>query len=138
MDTAISKCRAIQEVAARAACYDALVDAEKNPAKQAPDIQQLLHENQQQREELARLRKAPADTIHEAPKELIDRISTLETGPSGWIITLKNGQIWRQRFNKRYHLQNGQQVRIYPTIWGSDYRLSAEGNGSFIQVRRIR
>ena len=137
-DSAMARCREIPETAARAACYDAIMDTQKNQGQISPETQSILQENQRLREEMARRRKAGADDNRAGPTELVDRIAALETGPNGWIITLKNGQIWRQSINKRYHLQNGQQVRIYPTIWGESYRLSAEGNGAFIQVKRIR
>lgn len=135
---ALARCREIEDTATRAACYDALVDAENNQDQISPETRSILLENQRLREEMARRRKADTEKNQAETTELVDRIAALEKSPEGWIITLDNGQIWRQSINKRYNLHDGQQVRIYPTYWGSDYRLSAEGNGAFIQVRRIR
>lgn len=72
-------------------------------------------------------------------KELVAAIATLEQrGYNMWLITLENGQQWAQVENKRYRLEEGESVRIYPTGWGDDYRLAAERLSSYIQVRRIK
>jgi hypothetical protein len=54
------------------------------------------------------------------------------------LITLDNGQVWRQKVPKWYPLQPGQQVTLYPTKWGGSFRLTAENLKSFIQVERVR
>ena len=70
--------------------------------------------------------------------ELIDRVAALEQlGPSLWIITLEGGQQWKQMISKRYNLTVGDEIRIYPTRWGSSYRLASERIGGYIQVERI-
>ncbi len=70
--------------------------------------------------------------------ELIDTIADLEqVGPSIWMITLESGQQWKQAVGKRYSLQVGEEVRIYPTRWGSAFRLSSSRLGGYIQVGRV-
>jgi hypothetical protein len=70
--------------------------------------------------------------------ELVDTIAALEQrGPSLWLITLEGGQQWRQMISKRYLLNVGDEIRIYPTRWGSSYRLSAPRVGGYIQVERV-
>lgn len=70
--------------------------------------------------------------------ELLGTVAELEQmGPNIWLITLDGGQVWQQMQSKRYNLQEGDQVRIYPTRWGNNYRLSVEKLGGFIQVRRV-
>lgn len=70
--------------------------------------------------------------------ELIDTIARLEQiGPSLWLITLESGQKWQQMISKRYTLQAGDEVRIYPTRWGNSFRLSSERAGGYIQVERV-
>ncbi|HEU4619493.1 MAG TPA: hypothetical protein VFV10_15760 [Gammaproteobacteria bacterium] len=54
------------------------------------------------------------------------------------MITLENGQIWRQMTPEIYPLQEGFEVKIYPTRWGNAYRLSVEELGGFIQVERVQ
>jgi hypothetical protein len=70
--------------------------------------------------------------------ELIDTIASLQqTGPSLWLVTLEGGQKWQQMISKRYTLQVGDEVRIYPTRWGNSFRLASERAGGYIQVERV-
>lgn len=70
--------------------------------------------------------------------EFVGTIASLrETVPNAYVITLANGQIWRQVSPKRYPLRSGDPVRIYQSRWGS-YRLEADTSGTFIQVERVR
>jgi hypothetical protein len=62
-----------------------------------------------------------------------------ETVPNTWVITLANGQIWRQDFPKAYRLQVGQRVRIAPERrFGGGHRLTVVGMNGFIQVEQVR
>ncbi|MDX1561897.1 MAG: hypothetical protein R3305_03180 [Gammaproteobacteria bacterium] len=58
--------------------------------------------------------------------------------PSSYVIQLDNGQIWEQTEPKRYPLRPGLEVRVYPTRWGSRYRLTGVDTGGHIQVRRVQ
>ena len=58
--------------------------------------------------------------------------------PFSYVITLDNGQVWEQVEPKKYPLRPGLEVRIYPTKWGKTYRLSGEGTGGYIRVRRVQ
>lgn len=70
--------------------------------------------------------------------ELIGTIASLEERrPNLWLVTLTNGQRWLQMQNKPYFMEEGETVRIYPTIWGSSYRLTAPRLSGYIQVRRL-
>jgi hypothetical protein len=61
-----------------------------------------------------------------------------ETVPNAYLITLDNGQVWRQSSPQRFSLETGQQVTLSRTKWGQAYRLSAEGLHGFLQVERVR
>ena len=61
-----------------------------------------------------------------------------ETVPNSYVITLENGQVWRQMRAKWYPLRLGQRVRVHSTGWGDAYRLTIEETGGFIQVERVR
>jgi hypothetical protein len=78
----------------------------------------------------------------EDEKDLIELHSAIshlrEYVPSRYLITLENGQVWRQMVGTRYRLEVGDKVRIYPSRWGESFRLSAEGLKGFIQVERVR
>ena len=70
--------------------------------------------------------------------ELIDTVAELEQlGPNLWLIQLEGGQRWQQMLSKRYNLQEGDEVRIYPTRWGENFRLTAPRLSGYIQVERL-
>lgn len=72
-------------------------------------------------------------------RELFGTIESIrELSPNRYLITLTNGQVWRQMRADHYNLRAGHKVRIYPTRWGSSYRLTVEELKGFIQVERIR
>lgn len=60
-----------------------------------------------------------------------------ETVPNAFLITLDNGQVWRQSVPKPYQLRVGDRVRIYFSRWRA-YRLTNEELKGFIQVDRAR
>ena len=75
-------------------------------------------------------------------KDLVELHSTIsklkETVPGRYLITLENGQVWRQMVGESYRLRVGHRVRIYSTHWGNAFRLSVEGMKGFVQVERAR
>ena len=80
-------------------------------------------------------RAAPA----ESRPDIVSTIVELrETVPNAYMITLANGQVWRQMRPKIYRLRVGHSVRIYPTHWGSSFRLTVEELRSYIQVERVQ
>jgi hypothetical protein len=84
----------------------------------------------------ARVRAGGED---EDAEEFFGTVAELrETVPNSYLITLDNGQVWRQNRPKRYLLRPGQRVRIYPSPWGSSFRLAAEDVNGYIQVERVR
>jgi hypothetical protein len=62
-----------------------------------------------------------------------------ETVPNAWVVTLDNGQVWRQSYAKAYRLQVGQPVQISRVRgFGGGYRLTVVELAGFIQVDRVR
>lgn len=80
------------------------------------------------------------DTASESgADEIVAKVVRLrEMEPNAYIIYLDNDQVWRQNRPRRYALQEGAEVRLRPTQWGSSYRLTDPHLGSFIQVERVR
>lgn len=71
--------------------------------------------------------------------ELRDTIAHLEERePGRWLVTLNSGQVWYQDTAGRVRLKEGMKVRIYPSNFGSSYRLAADEINGVIQVRRIK
>jgi hypothetical protein len=72
-------------------------------------------------------------------QEFFGTIASLrETVPNRYIITLENGQVWRQMRPTFYPLRPGHRVRIYSTNWGDSFRMSSDELNGFIQVERVR
>lgn len=82
----------------------------------------------------------PEAEEEKAVEELHSVISELEeTVPNQHLITLENGQVWRQtRPDSRFRMRSGHHVRVYPTRWGDDYRMSVEELRGYIQVERVQ
>jgi len=73
------------------------------------------------------------------PPEIVATVTELhETVPKELLITLDNGQVWRQNIPQRFALKPGQRVTLHGTKWGSSFRLSADALNGFIQVERVR
>ena len=71
-------------------------------------------------------------------QEIEARVTDLrETVPNAYLITLDNGQVWRQTVPKTYALREGSPVRIYYSRWRA-YRLTNDQLKGFIQVERVR
>ena len=96
-------------------------------------------ERLQAKEERAQ-RKAARDEAPEAEETgFTASIAQLrETVPNAWLVALDNGEVWEQVDPKPYRLQEGMQVRIYASSWGSSYRLTTPELNGFIRVRQKR
>lgn len=83
-------------------------------------------------------REARVVTNDSGADELHDTITELYMAkPNQWLIRLASGQIWRQTTPKRLNLREGDEVRIYPSHWGDNYRLEATRLNGYIQIVRV-
>jgi hypothetical protein len=83
--------------------------------------------------------KSTASGSTTAPQETVGTVTALSAVlPNTWLITLDNGQVWRQTFAEQYPLRPGQRVTLRPSRWGAAFRLTADGAHGFIQVERVR
>jgi hypothetical protein len=79
---------------------------------------------------------APSDSV---PPDIFAKVAELrETVPNTWLITLDNGQVWRQTTPEHYPLRVGLDVRIYFAQRWRSYRLTNEQLRRYIQVERVR
>jgi hypothetical protein len=60
------------------------------------------------------------------------------TVPNSYLITLDNGQMWRQIQPLRFPLRVGMEIEIYPPPRGEALRLKAVDLKGYIQVERVR
>ena len=75
------------------------------------------------------------DNEKEKDRELIARIAVIkELNPNRKLITLENGQVWEQKETKPFMLEAGDEIRIYPSRWGTSYRLASQSHNGFITV----
>jgi hypothetical protein len=86
-------------------------------------------------------RERPEEEEEDAPPppEVHAKVAELrETVPNAFLITLDNGQVWRQTRPEPYlSLRVGQDVRIFFSRWRT-YRLDSPQMRGFLQVERVR
>lgn len=127
----VERCLDLESAEERQACFGAEVDQvlqERGPAEAA--VSAPGGEADRDRE----ARERDSDDV----EYLGTIVEMREYLPSAYVIRLDNGQIWEQTEPKRYPLRPGLEVRIYPTRWGSRYRLTGLDTGGHIQVRRVQ
>ncbi len=139
----LQTCRAIADVAARAACYDKVVDdqavppraaaatpATPSPAPPSPAVRSPATPPP------VPSTPAPATpaTIPAQPSTLTAKVVTFTPGPTGKAtITLDNGQVWTQIEPVRLTLRPGDGVTLRPGSFGS-YFLVPDGLRSTFRV----
>ena len=80
-----------------------------------------------------------AAALAAAPVEVTATVTELrEVEPNMLMITLDNGEVWRQNRALRYPMKVGAVVTLRPSSWGPSYRLTDPAIGGFIQVEQRR
>jgi hypothetical protein len=147
----VAECIKLDAPEARLACYESRVAAmfgeraaQAAAVRPAPPVSAAAAAVRQSQQAEAPPAAAPAvrrpQQAEALPaEEIVSRVKELrETVPNSYVITLENGQVWRQTVAKQYRLRPGMQVRIRGTHWGSASRLTADEINSYIQVERVR
>ena len=156
----VGECTELQSPEERLACYEARVDAELKRREAAPGAAAVESPADAAPAESptdagpveSPAEAAPASTgAQESNRsesrrdqerlEIVGIVASLtETVPKAWMITLEDGQVWRQTYPERYPLRVGQRVTLHSTRWGDSWRLTAEGltGYGYIQVERVR
>jgi hypothetical protein len=134
----VSECLELESPDERLACFENRVDTARQEGSAAPPAEPSVTPAPNDADYDSADKTLDAPSPADRP-EIVGTIAGLrETVPNAYLITLENGQVWRQMRPKAYPLRAGDAVRIYPTNWGPAYRLTVEGIGSFIQVERVR
>jgi hypothetical protein len=120
----------------RFACYERQVEAARSAPTPAPA--EPASTATPRTEPPSETAAAPADEKAESLELIATVTGVRETVPNSLVITLDNGQVWRQTFAKFYPVQPGQQVRIRPSRWGGTYWLTVDALRSYIQVERVQ
>ncbi len=164
----VSECVELATPEERLACFEALVEAARQqrsapqgrraaepravppaaaPPRAAPQIEAArVPERSQAAEERSEPGERRNRRADRGPRggdseeaEVVAKISALrETVPNQYVITLDNGQVWRQTRPTAYPLRPGADVRLYSTQWGDSFRLTMPERGGYVQVQRVR
>ncbi len=129
-EEAFTQCRPIEAIEERVACYDKLVDS-LSESDAVPDAQSLFGRND-----------ADAKRIVETSLaiEQIDQVEAAVTevrrsANRKLVVTLDNGQIWRQLDNQPMHLKSGESVIVRKASLNS-FLLEKKSGSRSIRVKR--
>ncbi len=130
----VSNCVELTKPEERLACFEAQVEAASN----APPAADPVAASSAAPADFG-LREEKVDDERELPPDLIGKVAEVRaTVPNAYLITLDNGQVWRQTQPKYgYVLRPGYDVRIYATKIRS-FRLASKQLPGYIQVERAR
>jgi hypothetical protein len=122
----------------RLACFEAQVEAARSAPPAAAAAAAPAAASSTAPEDFG-LREPEPKEVREAPPEIHAKVVELrETVPNAFLITLDNGQVWRQTQPKYdYVLRPGSDVRIFASRWRS-FRLDSPQQRGYIQVERVR
>jgi hypothetical protein len=130
----VSNCVELTKPEERLACFEAQVEAARNAPAEAPPAAAPAAPAAS----AAPAAPAAPDAKDERPADIIARVAALrETVPNASLITLDNGQVWRQTVPQYYPLRPGSDVRVYYSRWRA-YRLTSPSLRGHIQVERVR
>ena len=131
MTVEVDECVKLEKPEERLACFEAQVEAARRAPRNEPAAPSAP----------AATQSAPpaVQTAPPPPAEIVAKVAKLsETVPNAFVITLDNGQVWRQSQPMRYPLRPGLDVQIRPSRWGNDWHLTAPELRGQIKVERVR
>jgi hypothetical protein len=128
----VGRCVDLPTPEQRLACFEAQVEAARTAPPPSPAEAGATPEE-------FGFRTKEEEHEREVPPDLLAKVVELrEVVPNAYVITLDNGQVWRQTQPKyNYFLREGDDVRIYTSRWRS-YRLTTPGQSGHVQVERVR
>jgi len=136
----VSNCVELTSPEARLACFEAQVEAARGapPAPPAPPASSAAPAAGAAAAGSASSGRDAGDDGDEAPADIFAKVAGLrETVPNSYLITLDNGQVWRQTVPEIYPLRVGSDVRVYYSRWRA-FRLTSPVLRGYIQVERVR
>jgi len=134
----VGECVDLPSPEQRLACFEAQVEAARSAPPAAAAAAAPAAASSTAPEDFG-LREPEPKEVREAPPEIHAKVVELrETVPNAFLITLDNGQVWRQTQPKYdYVLRPGSDVRIFASRWRS-FRLDSPQQRGYIQVERVR
>ena len=138
-DDSLLQCRQIEDTEERVSCYDNIVDSRSSAASSeghdkdaVPSAQSLFGTNDTEARQIVETTLA-IEQIDEIEATVAE---ARESAGEKLIVTLDNGQVWRQLDNKRLHLESGDAVIVRKASFGS-FLLEKQTGSRSIRVKRI-
>jgi len=137
-------CTSVAEDADRLACYDAAV-GRLQEAEAAGDVTTVTRkEVEQVRQDsfgfsipsLPSLMIGKAGADENSPNEVTLPVKAIGYTQGNLVVTLENGQVWRQTDSKRVRNRDQSEARIYEAAFGS-YKMKLDGGLAF-RVERVK
>lgn len=123
LDRQLRGCASIEKDSERLACYDTLSQSLKRAREQRAES------------DFGQEQKRIAE---EAPKSIEATIAAIDEAAYGkLVITLDNGQVWRQKNSERVHWKSGDAVVVERALFGSFLMKPAAG-GRSLRVKRVK
>ena len=127
-DTSLERCAAIEESAARLACYDA---AQSDGA--ADSAASTSEPGESEEGDFG----FEARVLPKTPDQITSAVARVSRDPFGKLtLTLENGQVWKQIDTKRLRIRDDSRVVIRKAALRS-FLLHLEGSKTSIRVRRL-
>jgi hypothetical protein len=143
----LTACRQIEDIAQRVACYDNFVDArfpmessdgaatitppEESESSAVPDAKSLFGTSDAEAKQIVEMSLA----IEQIDNIVAYVTDVQESATRKLVITLENGQVWRQLDNQRLPLKTGETVVIRKASLGS-FLLEKDTGSRNIRVKR--
>ncbi|WP_417344816.1 hypothetical protein [Ferrimonas sp.] len=155
VSAADAACHAIQDQIQRLACYDKAAESVVNCASLNDKLDRLVCFDKLGKPAHAGIPAKPAapqaaapadaderfglsDKRPEEPEAIKASINKLKKDPYGkFIVTLDNGQVWKQIDSKRFRLKQDKPVTIEKASLGS-FMLTQEGSSKSARVKRVQ
>ncbi|RZV35487.1 MAG: hypothetical protein EX272_10525 [Chromatiales bacterium] len=130
VDEALTQCRQIEEIEERVKCYDKFVDSQ-SASDAVPDAESLFGRDDAEAKRIVETTLAI---------EQIDHVEAVVTGvrksaTRKLLVTLDNGQVWRQLDNQTLRLKNGEWVIVRKASLNS-FLLEKKSGSRSIRVKR--
>ena len=129
-EEALTECRQIEGIEERVTCYDKVVDSLPAPAA-VPDAQSLFGRDDAEAKRIVETTLAIEQIDHvEAVVTEVQHSATRKL-----LVTLDNGQVWRQLDNQTMRLKSGESVVIRKASLNS-FLMGKKSGGRSIRVKR--
>lgn len=130
VDEALTQCRQIEEIEERVKCYDKFVDSQ-SASDTVPDAELLFGKDNAEAKRIVETTLAIEQIDH--VEAVVSEVR--KSAARKLLVTLDNGQVWRQLDNQTLHLTSGESVIIRKASLNS-FLMGKKSGGRSIRVKR--